>query len=45
MSERMRMLGSTYGMWEARAQICFWLVVEHWDIHATLCQLGLWESL
>lgn len=39
------MLGSTYGMWEARDQICFWVVVEPWDIHATSCQLRLWESL
>lgn len=45
MSERRRMVGSTYGMWEVRAQICFWLVVEHLDMHATPCQLGLWESL
>lgn len=39
------MLGSTYGMWEARDQICFWVVVEPWDMHATSCQLRLWESL
>lgn len=39
--ERMRVLGSTYCMWEARVRICFWLVVEHQGTHATAHQLGL----
>lgn len=42
--ERMRVLGSDYGMWETGDQTCFWLAVEQWSTCATACQLGLCGS-